>query len=337
MWTMSGCVVDLERRRVERADGRVETLTTREALLLGFLVERQGVVVTRDELLRDAFGYHADTMSRAVDTIVHRLRIKLERDPARPVHLLTEYGAGYRLLLATAPATATAPAAAGCPPISFAGGSLALDTGRLTRPDGSVELVVGVELALARELVRAAGPTVDRQQLERRVWGTLAAGSNRLRNLVHRLRTRIERDPTAPVHLLAVKGHGYRLVLPAAAPDSGPAAVLAARVEDGATERLWAAALSTAAEHGGYPTGLHGGVAVLVFARTEAAERAAEALARAVRAVGVAVVCGEVRRVSNPLTGRQDFVGAPLEVALRRASARARAAFPDPPAERAAA
>jgi len=65
--------------------------------LLLALFDRRGAVATRHELLREVWGHQAAVVSRTVDTHILELRKKLERDPARPRHILTVRKTGYRL------------------------------------------------------------------------------------------------------------------------------------------------------------------------------------------------------------------------------------------------
>lgn len=89
-------VVDLDTRTVEKA-GREVSLTPKEFDLLVALIERDGAVASRIELMKEVWGHRAEVMSRTVDTHVFELRRKLEDDPSSPVHLLTVHKAGYRL------------------------------------------------------------------------------------------------------------------------------------------------------------------------------------------------------------------------------------------------
>lgn len=89
-------IVDLGRQEVVRGGEIVDTLTTREAELLAWLVARPGRAVGRDELLREVWGYRSSAVTRTVDNTVLRLRAKIELDPARPRHVLTVHGTGYR-------------------------------------------------------------------------------------------------------------------------------------------------------------------------------------------------------------------------------------------------
>jgi len=92
---LRACSVDL-RRRVVSKNGDERRLTTREAELLGYLASKPGSTVTRDELLREVWGYQRTVNTRAVDDTMKRLRPKVEADPRRPNHLITVHGSGFR-------------------------------------------------------------------------------------------------------------------------------------------------------------------------------------------------------------------------------------------------
>jgi DNA-binding response OmpR family regulator len=84
-------------RTVTRAGELVE-LTPKEFDLLVALLERRGAVVSRQELLKEVWGYgNADINTRTVDVHLSELRRKLEADPGNPRYLLTVRKAGYRL------------------------------------------------------------------------------------------------------------------------------------------------------------------------------------------------------------------------------------------------
>ena len=72
-------------------------LRLKEFDLLMTLVARRGRVVSRADLLREVWGYRTWVATRTVDTHVAELRRKLEKDPARPQHILTVRKVGYRL------------------------------------------------------------------------------------------------------------------------------------------------------------------------------------------------------------------------------------------------
>jgi DNA-binding response OmpR family regulator len=88
-------VVDEAARTVTRA-GEECTITPKAFDLLLALIRRNGSVATRQELLKEVWGYGAFVLSRTVDSHVAELRRKLEADPARPRHIITVWKIGYR-------------------------------------------------------------------------------------------------------------------------------------------------------------------------------------------------------------------------------------------------
>ena len=89
--------VNTRRREVSR-NGETVSLSSKEYQLLCYLLERPNVVVSRDELLEQVWGYRAATNTRTVDVHLGQLRSKLEDDPKQPRHLLTVHGSGYRFV-----------------------------------------------------------------------------------------------------------------------------------------------------------------------------------------------------------------------------------------------
>jgi two-component system, OmpR family, KDP operon response regulator KdpE len=88
--------VDVAHRRVTRA-GREVRLTPTEWHLLEILARHPGHVVGRRELLQELRGPGLDRETHYLRVYLAQLRRKLEDDPARPRHLITEPGVGYRL------------------------------------------------------------------------------------------------------------------------------------------------------------------------------------------------------------------------------------------------
>jgi DNA-binding response OmpR family regulator len=84
-------------RRCAVVAGREVVLTGREFRLLTAFARAPGLVLSREELVRRAFGDEFDGFDRTVDAHIANLRKKLEADPAQPVRLVTVFGAGYRL------------------------------------------------------------------------------------------------------------------------------------------------------------------------------------------------------------------------------------------------
>jgi two-component system KDP operon response regulator KdpE len=93
-----GLTVDLA-RRVVTVDGCELKLTPKEYDLLRVLVVHAGKVVTHQHLLRQVWGPQSVHETHYLRVYIGQLRQKIERDPARPGHLLTEAGVGYRLRL----------------------------------------------------------------------------------------------------------------------------------------------------------------------------------------------------------------------------------------------
>jgi DNA-binding response OmpR family regulator len=93
--TFGDVTVDARVRAVVRA-GKPVPLSPKEFELLLALVRRNGAIATRDELLREVWGYQPDVRSRTVDLHMLELRRKLESDPTRPQHLITVRKLGYR-------------------------------------------------------------------------------------------------------------------------------------------------------------------------------------------------------------------------------------------------
>jgi DNA-binding response OmpR family regulator len=81
-----------------RVRDQVFPLTLMEANVLRYLIEREGKPVSRKSMLEEVWGLHEDTDTRAIDNFIVRLRRYIEDDPARPKHLLTVRGVGYRFV-----------------------------------------------------------------------------------------------------------------------------------------------------------------------------------------------------------------------------------------------
>ena len=90
--------VDFARREVRRLSGERITLLNQEFKTLQCFLSNPERVLSRDELLNEAWGYENYPTTRTVDNHVLRLRQKLERDPARPIHFQTIHGVGYKFV-----------------------------------------------------------------------------------------------------------------------------------------------------------------------------------------------------------------------------------------------
>ncbi len=88
--------IDMEEGHVQHPS-RPSSLSTQELAVLAYLAERRGRTISRDELLRDVWGYSASMQTRTVEMTISRLRRKIEIDAVNPRFILTIHGDGYRL------------------------------------------------------------------------------------------------------------------------------------------------------------------------------------------------------------------------------------------------
>jgi DNA-binding response OmpR family regulator len=93
--TVHGLAIDPSRRRV-RTDAADIELTDQEFRLLYLLAAHPGIVFSREALLSKIWRGDTFVTVRSVDTLVKRLRRRVEPDPATPRYLLTVWGVGYK-------------------------------------------------------------------------------------------------------------------------------------------------------------------------------------------------------------------------------------------------
>ena len=93
--TVHGISIDPARRRVRVGDRDVD-LTDQEFRLLHLLASNAGIVFSREALLARIWRGDTFVTVRSVDTLVKRLRRRIEPDPAHPRFLLTVWGVGYK-------------------------------------------------------------------------------------------------------------------------------------------------------------------------------------------------------------------------------------------------
>ncbi len=87
--------VDIRGTQVTR-EGKPIYLSAREFQLLRYFTEHNGITLSRDEILREVWGYEVGTFSRTVDVHVAGLRQKLEKAPKKPELIITVPGIGYK-------------------------------------------------------------------------------------------------------------------------------------------------------------------------------------------------------------------------------------------------
>ncbi|MEQ9310032.1 MAG: response regulator transcription factor [Balneolaceae bacterium] len=89
--------MDFNKMIIKKAAQQV-SLSAKEFQLLKFLVENEGGILTRDQLLNEVWGYDALPSTRTIDVHIAWLRQKLEDDSRYPKHIITVHGFGYKFV-----------------------------------------------------------------------------------------------------------------------------------------------------------------------------------------------------------------------------------------------
>jgi DNA-binding response OmpR family regulator len=97
IFSFDGKTIDFRQLELH-AKGATIQLTLMEANLLRHLIRNKGNPVSRKSILEEVWGLHEDTDTRAIDNFIVRLRRYIEPDPAKPRHLTTVRGVGYRFI-----------------------------------------------------------------------------------------------------------------------------------------------------------------------------------------------------------------------------------------------
>jgi DNA-binding response OmpR family regulator len=97
VYRFDGITVDFGKLQLQNRE-EIHQLTLMELDLLRYLIRHSGRAVSRKEILEHVWDLKEDTDTRAIDNFIVRLRRYIERDPAKPVHLLTVRGLGYQFV-----------------------------------------------------------------------------------------------------------------------------------------------------------------------------------------------------------------------------------------------
>jgi DNA-binding response OmpR family regulator len=89
--------LDFETYRAKKGEEPLD-LSPREFELLRYLIVHRNEVVSREQLLRDVWGYNQLSITRTVDNYVAKLRTQLEPRPHQPRYIVTLHGSGYQLI-----------------------------------------------------------------------------------------------------------------------------------------------------------------------------------------------------------------------------------------------
>src|SRR5438128_3677665 len=96
-YSFDDVLVDFSKMELTRA-GQAVPMTPQEFKILKYFAANKERVISRDDLLNEVWGYNCYPSTRTVDNHILKLRQKLEKDPANPVHFLTVHGAGYKFV-----------------------------------------------------------------------------------------------------------------------------------------------------------------------------------------------------------------------------------------------
>lgn len=88
--------VDFQSYEIRGQAGLLKTLSQREMMLLRLLLEREGEVVSREEILQKVWGYNVFPTTRTVDNFIVGFRKYFEPDPREPRHFHSIRGVGYK-------------------------------------------------------------------------------------------------------------------------------------------------------------------------------------------------------------------------------------------------
>jgi DNA-binding response OmpR family regulator len=97
LFTFNGRTLDFDTLQLRTKTNTIQ-LTLMEAKLLRHLIKQNGRTVSRKSILEDVWDLREDTDTRAIDNFIVRLRRYIEDNPAKPRHLLTVRGVGYRFV-----------------------------------------------------------------------------------------------------------------------------------------------------------------------------------------------------------------------------------------------
>jgi len=95
VYVFADVTVDFFRTEITRCGEKI-MFTPKEFKMLEFLTRNAERVISRDELLKEVWGYRYCPCTRTVDNHILKLRQKLESNPSHPLHFLTVHGRGYR-------------------------------------------------------------------------------------------------------------------------------------------------------------------------------------------------------------------------------------------------
>ncbi len=96
VYQFDGCIIDFAAHECKGKDGQMQELSKKEAALLKLLVEHEGEVVSREQILQIVWGYNVYPTTRTIDNFILNFRKYFEEDSRNPKHFHSIRGIGYK-------------------------------------------------------------------------------------------------------------------------------------------------------------------------------------------------------------------------------------------------
>jgi two-component system alkaline phosphatase synthesis response regulator PhoP len=93
---INGRSINFDTYQFTSSDGKVESLSKKETMLLKLLIEKKNQVVSRDEILEQVWGYETFPTGRTIDNFILAFRKYFETDPSKPKYFISVRGVGYK-------------------------------------------------------------------------------------------------------------------------------------------------------------------------------------------------------------------------------------------------
>ena len=93
--SVHGCIFKPKAKSFIKSTGKIKKLTDKETKILKLLYESHGVVVSKESLLKQIWGYSKDIATHTLETHIYRLRQKIETNPQKPELILTDFNGYY--------------------------------------------------------------------------------------------------------------------------------------------------------------------------------------------------------------------------------------------------
>jgi two-component system, OmpR family, alkaline phosphatase synthesis response regulator PhoP len=96
IYTIGTCTIDFKKFEIKTINGKQQLLSKKEILLLKLLIEKEGQVVSRQEILEKVWGYDVYPSTRTIDNFILAYRKYFEANPKEPLHFHSVRGVGYK-------------------------------------------------------------------------------------------------------------------------------------------------------------------------------------------------------------------------------------------------